>query len=154
MFGAEVRHRNPALAFLSDDEAHHRFAFVNLAVLQPEGSDVDRTGTIGVDHLACTSGSLSAQFDNCADPDGHQLELQFDCHAYADAYAEQANAFMEGRLFAINPIGVEFDPNDWLRRLRSVEAPGHLLERAVHLRVSPVSPVGRCGMPVPRRPIP
>ena len=108
VFGAEVRHRNPALALLSYDDEHHRFAFLNLEVLQPDGTDLNRTGAIGVDHLAYTYGSLTALFDNYAnlkqrgitpywcvhhgitvsmyyaDPDGNQMELQVDCHRSAD----------------------------------------------------------------------
>ena len=158
VFDARVRHQNPALAFLSYDEEHHRFGFINLAVLQPDGAEVDRTGAIGVDHLAYTYGSLTAQFDNyerlkaqgiepywCihhgitvsmyyADPDGNQMELQVDCHPTA----EQANAFMEGPHFALNPIGVEYEPEAWLQRLRAGEPPANLLTRTVHLPVSPV----------------
>jgi len=64
VFDATIRHQNPAAAFLSYDEEHHRFAFVNLAILQPDGSEMDRIGTIGVDHLAYTCGSLADLFDN------------------------------------------------------------------------------------------
>ena len=158
VFGAQVRHQNPALAFLSYDEEHHRFAFINLAVLQPEGTEVDRSGAIGVDHVAYTYGSLTALFDNykrlkalgiapywCihhgitvsmyyADPDGNQMELQVDCYPSAD----QANGFMEGPHFAINPIGVEYDPAQWAQRLEAGESPAKLLARSVHLPVSPV----------------
>jgi catechol-2,3-dioxygenase len=158
VFDAKVRHQNPALAFLSYDEEHHRFAFLNLAALQPDGSEMDRICAIGVDHLAYTYGSLDVLFDNYAklkaqgiapywcvhhgitvsmyyaDPDGNQMELQVDCYPSA----EQANAFMESSHFALNPIGVEYDPEEWLQRLRSGEAPASLLPRTVHLPVSPV----------------
>ena len=52
VFDAEVQYQNPALAFLTYDGEHHRFAFANLAVLDPQGSDTDRQGQIGVDHVA------------------------------------------------------------------------------------------------------
>ena len=32
---------------------------------------------------------------------------------------EAANAFMTGEHFDVNPIGVEYDPDDWLARLRA-----------------------------------
>jgi catechol-2,3-dioxygenase len=158
VFDAQTRHQNPALAFLSYDEEHHRFAFINMEVLQPDGAELDRAGVIGVDHLAYTYGSLTVLFDNyeklkaqgikpywCihhgitvsmyyADPDGNQMELQVDCYPSA----QQANEFMEGPHFALNPIGVEYDPEEWLQRLRSGEAPATLLPRTVHLPVSPV----------------
>ena len=63
VFDAKVQHRNPVLAFLTYDDEHHRFAFVNLAVLQREGTDTDRQGSIGVDHVAYAYRSLSELFD-------------------------------------------------------------------------------------------
>ena len=158
VFDATIRHRNPVLAFLSYDDEHHRFAFVNMAVLQPEGTQTDRTGTIGVDHLAYTYGSLDDLLENYeqlkakgitpywrihhgmtvsmyyADPDGNQMELQVDCFGTAD----EATAFMDGPNFAMNPIGVEFDPEELLRRLRAGATAQDLLPRTVHLPVSPI----------------
>jgi hypothetical protein len=57
-----------------------------------------------------------------------------------DAYPtnEQANAFMEGPGFAQNPIGVEFDPDDLVARLRAGEPEANFLERSVHLPVAPL----------------
>ena len=69
-----------------------------------------------------------------ADPDGNQMELQVDCYPSA----ERANAFMESPHFAVNPIGVEYDPEEWARRLDAGESPANLLARTVHLPVSPV----------------
>ena len=66
VFDAKVQHQNPALAFLTYDDEHHRFAFANLAVLQPEGSEVNRMGVIGVDHVAYTYASLSDLLENYA----------------------------------------------------------------------------------------
>ena len=37
VFDARIQHQNPALAFLTYDDEHHRFAFANLDVLQPGG---------------------------------------------------------------------------------------------------------------------
>ena len=137
---------------------HHRFAFVNLAVLQPEGGESERRGVIGVDHVAYTYASLDDLLDNyvqlkaqgirpywCihhgitvsmyyADPDGNQMEFQVDCF---DSN-EKANAFMEGPDFAVNPIGVEYDPDEWLARLGAGEPDTAFLERRTHLPVSPV----------------
>ena len=36
VFEAEVVYQNPALAFLTYDDEHHRFAFANLDVLSPK----------------------------------------------------------------------------------------------------------------------
>jgi catechol-2,3-dioxygenase len=158
VFDAHVQYQNPVLAFLTYDDEHHRFAFVNLAVLQPEGSDADRQGAIGVDHVAYTYRSLGDLFDNylqlkaqgivpywCihhgitvsmyyGDPDGNQMEFQVDSYASND----DANAFMHGPGFDVNPIGVEYDPEDWLARIRAGTPEAELLRREVHLPVSPV----------------
>ena len=158
VFDAHVQHRNPALAFLTYDEEHHRFAFANLDVLAPGGSASEPRSAIGVDHVAYTYASLDDLFANyeqlkamgirpywCihhgvtismyyADPDGNQMEFQIDCFASN----EKANAFMEGPDFAVNPIGVEYDPDEWLARLKAGEPAASFLERRTHLPVSPV----------------
>jgi len=158
VFDAHVQHQNPVLAFLTYDDEHHRFAFINLAVLQPEGTETDRTGIIGVDHVAYTYASLDDLFENYAqlkekgiapywcihhgvtvsmyygDPDGNQMEFQVDCYDNND----DANAFMEGPHFAANPIGVEFDPEDWLARARTGTPLTSFLPRTEHMPVSPV----------------
>ena len=158
VFDAHVQHQNPALAFLTYDDEHHRFAFANLAVLQPEGTEIDRAGAIGVDHVAYTYASLGDLFENYAqlkaqgitpywcihhgvtvsmyyaDPDGNQMEFQVDSYATND----EANAFMSGPHFGENPIGVEYDPEEWLARLRAGELAQSFLLRKIHQPVSPV----------------
>ncbi|MBE7418611.1 MAG: VOC family protein [Ideonella sp.] len=158
VFDARVQHRNPALAFLTYDDEHHRFAFANLDVLAPGVPEPEHRGLVGVEHLAYTLTHLQDLFDHyeqmamlgirpywCihhgvtvsmyyADPDGNQIEFQVECFASAD----EANAFMSGAGFAANPIGVEFDPDDWLARLRSGTPSAQLLPRRVHLPVSPL----------------
>ena len=157
VFGAKVQHRNPVLAFLTYDDEHHRFAFANLSLLQPEQSEADRRGVIGVDHVAYTYASLNDLFETYArlkeseirpywcihhgitvsmyyaDPDGNQMEFQVDSYAST----EEANAFIDEH-FSANPIGVEFDPDDWLARLRAGESASTFLVRQVHEPMSPV----------------
>ena len=158
VFDARVQHQNPAIAFLTYDDEHHRFAFANLALLQPEGTQTDRLGVIGVDHVAYTYASVGDLFENyeqlkakailpywCihhgvtvsmyyADPDGNQMEFQVDSYTSN----EDANAFMEGPQFGANPIGVEYDPEDWLAQIRAGAKPSDFLLRHTHLPVSPV----------------
>jgi catechol-2,3-dioxygenase len=158
VFDARVQHQNPALAFLTYDDEHHRFAFVNLSILQPEGTETNRIGVIGVDHVAYTYASIEDLLENytqlkaegitpywCihhgitvsmyyADPDGNQMEFQVDSYGSN----EEANAFMAGPGFAANPIGVEYDPEEWLARLRAGEPPANLLIRRSHEPVSPL----------------
>jgi len=167
VFNARIQHRNPALAFLTYDQEHHRFAFVNLDVLMPRGAgaETERRGLIGMDHVAYTHESLENLFGNYSalkargilpywcihhgvtvsmyygDPDGNQMEFQVD----AFASNEEANAFMSGPGFAQNPIGVEFDPEDWLAQVRAGAKLVDFLTRREHLPVSPVR--GAAGVP-------
>jgi catechol-2,3-dioxygenase len=102
VFDAKVQYQNPVLAFLTYEDEHHRFALVNLDVVQPDSAETERQGLVGVDHVAYTYGSLEDLFENyqqlgaeeikpywCvhhgmtvsmyyADPDGNQMEFQVD----------------------------------------------------------------------------
>jgi catechol-2,3-dioxygenase len=158
VFDAKVQHQNPALAFLTYDDEHHRFAFANLDILQPGGTEADRRGLIGVDHVAYTYASLHDLFENYAqlkaqgitpywcihhgitvsmyyaDPDGNQMEFQVDSYGSN----EEANAFMGGPHFAANPIGVEYDPEDWLAKLRAGAPASEFLLRQTDEPISPI----------------
>jgi catechol 2,3-dioxygenase-like lactoylglutathione lyase family enzyme len=71
VFGATVQHENPALAFLTYDDEHHRFAFLNLAVIDPDGApEADRRGKVGVDHLGYTNASVGDLLENYAELKG------------------------------------------------------------------------------------
>ena len=158
VFDAKVQYQDPALAFLTYDDEHHRFAFANLDVINPNGPGQAQRGSVGVDHVAYTYGSLRDLFENYAwlkergitpywcvhhgmtvsmyyaDPDGNQMEFQVDCFPTAD----EANALMHGPRMATNPIGVEYDPADWLARLRAGLPEREVLDRKVDLPVSPI----------------
>ena len=158
VFDAKIQHQNPALAFLTFDDEHHRFAIVDLAVLQPDGDDTDRRSLIGVDHVAYSYASLSDLFANYellkangilpywavhhgvtvsmyyADPDGNQIEFQVD----ALASSAETTAFMRGPRFAANPIGVEYDPEDWLERMRDGAPEAEFLQRRSDEPISPI----------------
>jgi hypothetical protein len=41
-------------------------------------------------------------------------------------------------MFSVNPLGVEFDPDDWLARLRAGAPESEFLLRQVHEPVSPL----------------
>jgi catechol-2,3-dioxygenase len=158
VFDAKVQYQNPVLAFLTYDDEHHRFAFINLDVIQPGGDGTDRQGAIGVDHVAYTYRSLAELFENYVqlkaqgilpywcihhgitvsmyygDPDGNQMEFQIDSYGSN----EEANAFMYGPGFDTNPIGVEYDPEAWLARMKAGAPESEFLLREVHMPVSPV----------------
>ena len=156
VFGAQVQYQDPALAFLTYDDEHHRFAIANMAVLKPDGDELERRGDIGVDHVAYTYSTIGDLLENYsrlkglgiapywtvhhgisvsmyyADPDGNQMEFQVDCLSHGEAGAYMATAF------AANPVGVEFDPDEWLARSRAGTPDAELLERK---KSEPVSPI-------------
>jgi hypothetical protein len=51
---------------------------------------------------------------------------------------EDANAFMSGSGFAANPIGVEYDPEEWLAQKKAGIALAGFLVRRLHEPVSPI----------------
>jgi catechol-2,3-dioxygenase len=158
VFDAKVQYQNPVLAFLTYDDEHHRVAFINLAVVRPDASEADKRGVVGVDHVAYTYNSADDLLENYAflkdrgilpywcihhgvtmslyyaDPDGNQMELQVDAFHSAEA----CNEYMNGPRFAENPIGVEFDPDEMLAKLRSGTPGSMLLPRAGDQPVSPI----------------
>ena len=146
VFEAEVVYENPALAFLTYDDEHHRFAFANLDLLKPGGKSADNRGEIGVNHVAYTYANVADILNNYArlkranitpywpvhhgttmslyyaDPDGNRMEFQVDCGT-----VQEATAWMRTPAFAANPIGVMFDPDVLLARLESGESEEALL---------------------------
>ena len=139
VFEAEVQYRNPALAFLTFDDEHHRFAFANMSVINPSGAAGELASGIGVNHVGYTYASLGDLLETYArlkelgvapywrvhhgvtlslyyrDPDGNRMELQVACCANA----REAQAIMHGESFAANPIGVEVDFEALLAEYRS-----------------------------------
>jgi catechol 2,3-dioxygenase-like lactoylglutathione lyase family enzyme len=149
VFEARVQYKNPALAFLTYDDEHHRFAFGNLEVLDPSGKASGGKTDIGVDHVAYTYASLHDLVDTYTrlkregirpywpirhgptlslyykDPDGNRIEFQVDCFATAD----EANAYMRGDGFSSNPIGVNFDPDELVEEFKKGVPEQQLLAR-------------------------
>ena len=158
VFDARIQHHNPALAFLSFDEEHHRFAIVDLEALRPGEDQTTTRDLSGVDHVAYTYASLSDLFTNyellkendilpywCvhhgvtismyyADPDGNQIEFQVDAFASSMESVE----FIRSPRFAANPIGVEYDPEDWLARMRDGAPESEFLVRSSDEPISPI----------------
>lgn len=158
VFDAKIQYQNPALAFLTYDDEHHRFALADLDVIQPDGTEKDKQGLVGVDHVAYTYAALEDLFVNyeqlkakaiepywCvhhgvtvsmyyADPDGNQMEFQVEAFDSSD----EAIAFMRGPIMAENFIGVEYDPEDWLAQMRDGKPASDLPTRRVHQPVSPI----------------
>ena len=59
------------------------------------------------------------------DPDGNELETQVDNFKDAD----EATEFMKSKAFADNPIGVDFDPEEFITRLQNGEKEEVLMKR-------------------------
>jgi catechol-2,3-dioxygenase len=156
VFEAKVVYQNPALAFLTYDDEHHRFAFANLKVLSPDSAEVKTRDKTGVNHVAYTYanlGDLLGTYERLKkmgispywrvhhgmtlsfyyqDPDSNRMEFQVDTCS-----VEEANAFMLTDTFASNPIGVEVDPEALLERYRSGVSERELLQQPA----GPMSPI-------------
>ena len=136
VLNASAAFESPNIAFLSYDDEHHRVAFLNVPGLAPQSD-----GVAGVHHVAFTFGDLTTLLENYVrlrdlgikpawpvnhgpttslyyvDPDGNQLEFQVDNYDTVEAAGE----FFFTEDFEKNPIGVDFNPEDLLARLRAGE---------------------------------
>jgi catechol 2,3-dioxygenase-like lactoylglutathione lyase family enzyme len=157
VFEAKVQYQNPAFAFLTYDDEHHRFAFANLSVIAPDAVESDSRSGIGVNHVAYTYadlGTLLETYDRLKqlgiapywrihhgvtvsvyyrDPDGNRMEFQVDCCANA----AEAHTYMHSDAFTANPIGVEIDPDALLAQYRD----GVPVETLLRQPEGPVSPI-------------
>lgn len=134
VLGAHVAYASDKVAFLTYDEEHHRIALIGLGEYPPK----DETIRVGYYHTAFAYDSLVDLLGNYvrlreigiipyrtinhgptvslyyADPEGNQIELQVD--SFPDA--EATNAWMRSDAFKRNPIGIEFDADEMLQKLR------------------------------------
>ena len=134
VLGASPVFADAMLTFITYDEEHHRVAFVNL----PQLADLNPMAA-GVDHVAFTYRSLDellATYERLkgagilpqwcinhgpttsmyyCDPDGTRVELQIDNFATN----EELDAWFRSGAFALNPIGVEYDPDRLLEMYRA-----------------------------------
>jgi catechol-2,3-dioxygenase len=156
VFEADVVYENPALAFLTYDDEHHRFAFANLDILKPGGDSRDNRGEIGVNHVAYTYANVGHLMDTYArlkraditpywpvhhgttlslyyaDPDGNRMEFQVDVGT-----VQEATTLMRTPAFADNPVGVMYDPDALLARFEAGEDEKTLLA----MPAGPASPI-------------
>jgi catechol-2,3-dioxygenase len=145
VLGGRVIYENARLSFVTYDDEHHRVAFLDYGPLTPRpraeggGMAVAATDHPGVHHVAFTFGSMGELLDNYlrlkargilpfrsinhgpttsmyyADPDGNRIELQIDNFASA----AEGQAWMLSPAFDRNPIGVEFDPDELVRKFQA-----------------------------------
>ncbi|TVY54624.1 Biphenyl-2,3-diol 1,2-dioxygenase 2 [Lachnellula cervina] len=143
LLGAEASYENEFLSFLTYDDEHHRIAILDL------GAKPMNKATAGLEHVAFTFDSvpdlllayrqrkakgiepvwcvnhgptLSLYYQ---DPDGNQIETQVDSFSTNEEAAE----FMVSKEFEENPIGVDFDPEELIRKLREGVSEKELLKR-------------------------
>jgi catechol 2,3-dioxygenase-like lactoylglutathione lyase family enzyme len=144
VLGAHATMETQQVAFLTYDDEHHRVAIVGMA-----GAKRPEPGAAGVHHFAFTYASLSELLlthERLAssgirpywavnhgpttslyyhDPDGNRVELQVDNFDTA----EEGVAYCARREFMENPVGVDIDPVDLLRRVRAGESERQLKVR-------------------------
>jgi catechol-2,3-dioxygenase len=143
LLNARPAFANNAMMFLRYDEEHHRLVIVNAPHLRPPGPDA-----AGLAHFALTYRSLEELLGNylrlkahgihpcwCvnhgfttslyySDPDGTLVETQFD-----NMDTAAADVFMRTPYFAKNPIGVDFDPDLLIERLRRGDPLSELIKQ-------------------------
>ena len=147
-FGGSVVLRAPHAAFIRWDDEHHRMVIIAF----PEHEQLKNRKTAAcVYHLAFTLNSLSDLATSYEqkkakgiiphwpvnhgistsmyyfDPDGNEMELQVDNFPTA----EETHAFMRSEEFAENPIGVDFIPEDLVKRVRSGESEEAIKKRPI-----------------------
>lgn len=135
---------NDVLGFMTYDDEHHRVAFIGT------GSSVTpELQHTGLEHFAFTYeklGDLVGTYKRLkatgikpvwvinhgmtvsmyyADPDGNRIELQIDI--FPDA--ETTQQYLESEDFQKNPVGVEFDPDEFVARFESGESFAELTKR-------------------------
>ncbi|EXJ56970.1 hypothetical protein A1O7_07314 [Cladophialophora yegresii CBS 114405] len=142
--GGHVVYGNDFLCFITYDDEHHRVALVGIPDTTPKVAN-----SAGLHHIAFTfpaltdlllayrqrkaKGILPVWCVNHGptnsiyykDPEGNMLETQVDNFDTSDA----ATAFMSSAEFAANPIGTDFDPEDYIARLRGGEPEDDLKRR-------------------------
>ena len=153
VLGGQVIYENPNLSFVTYDDEHHRVAFVNFGPLAPRDTHTElmikTTEQPGLHHVAFTFGSMGEFLDNyvrlrdcgirpffCVnhgpttsmyyrDPDGNRIELQIDNFETA----AEGQAWMSSEAFDKNPIGVEFDPDQLVKKFTSGIPVAELVKR-------------------------
>ena len=149
VFEATAQFENPAIAFLTYDDEHHRFALVNMDVFAPDGIASSMPPGVGVNHVGYTFGNLGDLLENYdrlkklginpywevhhgmtvsvyyQDPDGNRMEFQVDCCASA----EEARDFMLSDAVAANPVGVEVSFDALLEQYRNGVPAENLMAR-------------------------
>lgn len=142
---AHPSHQQEKIAFITYDDEHHRVAFVAASQYQTKLPGY----SVGFYHVAFAYRSLGELLGTYVrlkdegitpwrainhgptvsfyykDPDENDVELQVDSFPNS----EVTNAWMASEAFLRNPIGIEFDPAEMIRRYESGESDVDLMRR-------------------------
>lgn len=149
LLGGRVVWGNDVLSFITYDDEHHRIAITGRPGTHPRGGG-DATSSSGLAHVSFAYGTLEELLTAYAqrrrlhgirptwcvnhgpttsiyyaDPDGNEVETQVDNFATA----EEATAYMKSDEFRENPMGVDFVPEELIKRLEAGEADSELKKR-------------------------
>ncbi|MET7992146.1 VOC family protein [Amycolatopsis sp. NPDC005232] len=98
--------------------SHVAFTFTTLKELLENYEELKKDSV--VPSVTINHGTTTSMY--YSDPDGNSVELQVDNFDTI----EEGTAFMESETFARNPVGVLFDADDLLKRLRAGESEAEL----------------------------
>ncbi|KAK5291902.1 hypothetical protein LTR43_005174 [Exophiala xenobiotica] len=139
LLSAQIVHTTPVLTFLRYDEEHHRIAIIQTPETTPKPK---HSNFAGLDHIAFTYPTLTQLAQQYTylkskptdplrpmwsvnhgpttsmyyrDPDGNKVELQVDNFDVP----EEADDFMKGPLYGMNPMGTDFDADEWAAEILS-----------------------------------
>jgi catechol 2,3-dioxygenase len=166
LVGAEVNFKNDVAAWMSNDEANHRIAFVAVPGLDDDAEKVrhngmhhcafeydsfadlmssyDRLREAGVEPAFCLDHGLTISL-YYRDPDGNFVELQSD--NFSDW--KRSTEFMRTSPdFASNPIGTFFDPARVYEKFRS-GAEFKALQKSIRAGAYLPDPIPGLGLPTP-----
>lgn len=157
VLGARLQQDAGDTSFLTFDDEHHRIAIVHV----PDATSPSPRSA-GMAHMAFTFGDLGDllhKFDELRskgiepfwsvnhgttaslyyrDPDENIVELQSDNFPTS----EEGAAYLRSDHFVANPIGVVFDPDASLARLRAGESPAELAAELATVSGAPARPPG------------
>lgn len=153
LLNAHIVHQDMMTCFMTYDDEHHR-----VGIIRAPGATERPPGTVGVEHFAFTFANLSDLLETFArlkqqgidpiltinhgattslyyeDPDRNRVELQIDNFDSVPEFV----AFVRSGAMEANPIGIAFDANEMLAKLRS-GVPAKTLQ-AYPVPPSPVDP--------------
>jgi len=148
VFGARVVHEDQRLAFLTWDAESHRLALVKLPRFLRYLFPLSRfrRKMYGIDHVGLTFKSLDRLLSTYerlkkagitpvwSINHGPTTSLYYEFQTESFPTAEATANYIQGSAFAENPIGVDFDPDYLLERLRSGAEPTELLHQGAGTR--------------------